>query len=120
MQPTRLKITVLLVPLAGGLVWWSWHAQAVPKTKARQRQSHPESKLARERTPLTVMLPLTDQPPAALNDRTFAQWRDCIRPKSSSATVNWLPTLWDGVIAAQTQDKPILLWAMNGHPLGCT
>jgi hypothetical protein len=28
--------------------------------------------------------------------------------------------LWDGVIAAQKQDMPILLWAMNGHPLACT
>ena len=36
------------------------------------------------------------------------------------ATVNWLPTFWDGVIAAQKQDMPILLWAMNGHPLACT
>jgi hypothetical protein len=120
MQPTKLKIIVLLLPLAGGLVWWSWHAHAVPKTKAPQRQSHPESKLARELTPLTVMLPLTDQPPAALNDRTFAEWCDRIRTKSCLATVNWLPTLWDGVIAAQKQDKPILLWAMNGHPLACT
>jgi hypothetical protein len=65
-------------------------------------------------------LPLADQPPAALNDTTFDKWSDRIRPKSFLATVNWLPTLWDGVIAAQKQDKPILLWAMNGHPLGCT
>jgi hypothetical protein len=36
------------------------------------------------------------------------------------ATVHWLPTFWDGVIAAQKQEKPILLWAMNGHPLACT
>ena len=61
--------------------------------------------------------------PAELNDQTFAQWRDRIRPKSEElcfATVDWLPTFWDGVIAAQKQDKPILLWAMNGHPLACT
>jgi len=63
---------------------------------------------------------LTNQPPAELNDRTCAQWRDCIRPESCFATVDWLPTLWDGVIVAQKQNKPILLWAMNGHPLGCT
>ena len=35
------------------------------------------------------------------------------------ATVNWLPRLWEGVIAAQKQDRPILLWAMNGHRLAC-
>jgi hypothetical protein len=62
-------------------------------------------------------------PPAGLNDETFARWRDRIRPKSDEQcfeTVNWLPTFWDAVIAAQEGDKPILLWAMNGHPLACT
>jgi hypothetical protein len=62
-------------------------------------------------------------PPAELNDQTFAAWRDRIRPKAPERcfeTVHWLPTFWDGVMAAQEQDKPILLWAMNGHPLACT
>jgi hypothetical protein len=70
-----------------------------------------------------VVLAVAAQPPAELNDRTFVQWCDRIRPKSEERcfeTVHWLPTLWDGVIAAQKQDKPILLWAMNGHPLACT
>lgn len=73
---------------------------------------------------LLVVVPVAAaQQPAELNDRTFAQWRDRIRPKAAELcfeTVHWLPTLWDGVIAAQKQDKPILLWAMNGHPLACT
>jgi hypothetical protein len=72
---------------------------------------------------LAVALAAAAQPPAELNDQTFGQWRDRIRPKSDEvcfATVNWLPTLWQGVIAAQKQDRPILLWAMNGHPLACT
>ena len=62
-------------------------------------------------------------PPAELNDQTFARWRDHIRPKGEELcfeTVPWLPTYWDAVIEAQRQDKPILLWAMNGHPLACT
>ena len=32
--------------------------------------------------------------------------------------LDWQPTLWDGVIAAHGANKPVLLWAMNGHPLG--
>lgn len=63
------------------------------------------------------------EPPAELTDKTFTQWRDRIRPKTDDLcfkTVNWLPTFWDGVMAAQKADKPILLWAMNGHPLACT
>jgi hypothetical protein len=72
---------------------------------------------------LVVVLAAASQPTAQLNDKTFAQWRDRIRPKSeelSFETVDWLPTFWEGVIAAQREDKPILLWAMNGHPLACT
>ena len=62
-------------------------------------------------------------PPGALTDKTLAEWRDRIRPKADDLchkTVDWLPTFWDGVMAAQKADKPILLWAMNGHPLACT
>jgi hypothetical protein len=58
-----------------------------------------------------------------LNDKTLASWRDRIRPKAQERcfeTVHWLPTFWDGVMTAQKADKPILLWAMNGHPLACT
>ena len=72
---------------------------------------------------LIVALAGADVPPAELNDTTFAAWRDRIRPKAaerSFETVHWLPTLWDGVMTAQKEDKPILLWAMNGHPLACT
>ena len=32
----------------------------------------------------------------------------------------WRPTFWEAVTEAARTDKPILLWAMNGHPLGCT
>jgi hypothetical protein len=72
---------------------------------------------------LAVALAAAEGPPAGLNDQTFASWRDRIRPRAAERcfeTVRWLPTLWDGVMAAQRQDKPILLWAMNGHPLACT
>jgi hypothetical protein len=64
-----------------------------------------------------------EDPPGELTDKTFALWRDRIRPKTDDLcfkTVKWLPTFWDGVMAAQIADKPILLWAMNGHPLACT
>ena len=72
---------------------------------------------------LVVALADAQGSPAGLNDTTFAAWRDRIRPKAperSFETVHWLPTFWDAVMAAQKEDKPILLWAMNGHPLACT
>ena len=62
-------------------------------------------------------------PPGELTDKTYVEWRDRIRPTTDDLcykTVDWLPTFWDGVVAAQKADKPILLWAMNGHPLACT
>jgi len=71
----------------------------------------------------TLVLAAAAGPPAELNDQTYAQWRDHIRPKVKETcfcTVPWRTTLWDAVIDAQQDDKPILLWAMNGHPLACT
>ena len=72
---------------------------------------------------LVVALAGAEGPPVELNDQTFASWRDRIHPKAAERcfeTVPWLPTFWDGVMAAQEEDRPILLWAMNGHPLACT
>lgn len=72
---------------------------------------------------LVVALPVPADPPAELNDKTFAEWRDRIRPTAaerSVETIDWHPTLWDGLMVAQKEDKPILMWAMNGHPLACT
>lgn len=72
---------------------------------------------------LAVVSPLWAESPAELTDKTFEAWRERIRPNAeerSVDTVDWQPTLWDGVMAAQKEDKPILMWAMNGHPLACT
>lgn len=37
-------------------------------------------------------------------------WRD----------VPWHPNFWNAVIEAQEKGQPVLLWAMNGHPMACT
>jgi hypothetical protein len=50
-------------------------------------------------------------------------WKSLIVPSASEARyeeVGWYPSMWSAVVEAQRQDKPVLLWAMNGHPLGCT
>ena len=55
-----------------------------------------------------------------LTDATFEKLRDAIRPTDEELVfmkVGWRPTFWDAVREAQETDKPILLWAMNGHPL---
>jgi hypothetical protein len=61
--------------------------------------------------------------PPELNDQTLAKWRDHIHPKPEEVSweeIPWRTTLWDAVVEAQEREKPILLWAMNGHPLACT
>jgi hypothetical protein len=57
------------------------------------------------------------------DEGNFAHWRDYIRPKPSELSFEecqWHPTFWEAVVEAQRTAKPILLWAMNGHPLACT
>jgi hypothetical protein len=34
--------------------------------------------------------------------------------------VPWQTSLWEARKQAAAQGKPILLWEMDGHPLGCT
>ena len=34
--------------------------------------------------------------------------------------VAWQPNLWEAREQAAASGKPIFIWSMNGHPLGCT
>lgn len=36
------------------------------------------------------------------------------------AQIPWRTDLWDARKQAAREGKPILLWEMDGHPLGCT
>jgi hypothetical protein len=36
------------------------------------------------------------------------------------AVIPWLTDLWQARQLAARQGKPLLLWEMDGHPLGCT
>ena len=36
------------------------------------------------------------------------------------AAIPWMTDLWQARQLAARQGKPILLWEMDGHPLGCT
>ncbi len=59
----------------------------------------------------------------AISASNFEQWRDHIRAKTSEldwSELQWLPSFHEGLTKAAAENKPLLLWAMNGHPLGCT
>jgi hypothetical protein len=58
-----------------------------------------------------------------LTDKNYEIWRDHILPDLSEMAWNqipWLSTFHDGIVSADAARKPLLLWTMNGHPLGCT
>ena len=62
-------------------------------------------------------------PVPVLTDDNLAHWRDTIRPAESETRwqqIPWRPAFWEGVLEAQKKEQPILIWAMNGHPLACT
>lgn len=53
----------------------------------------------------------------------YARWRDYLLPSASERShraIPWRASVLHGLIDAQVQDKPILLFLMNGHPLGCS
>ena len=71
--------------------------------------------------PMTAMLALLLA--QELTEESYAKWLEFIRPKAAELKwqeIAWRPTYWESVVEAQEKEKPILLWAMNGHPLACT
>lgn len=58
-----------------------------------------------------------------LNADNFQKWLEFIRPSESEGTyeqIGWRNKFWPAVEEARRLGRPILLWTMNGHPLGCT
>ena len=58
-----------------------------------------------------------------LTEQNYEMWRDYIKPTESDlmwASIPWRSSFQEGLIEANARQKPMLLWVMNGHPLGCT
>jgi hypothetical protein len=58
-----------------------------------------------------------------LDDQSFEQWRDYVRPQAKEERhleIRWRESFYIAINEARKTDQPVLLWAMNGHPLGCT
>jgi len=67
-------------------------------------------------------LPAPASPAAAAADE-FAARLQRIRPAADELAflaVPWRTELRTALVDGDAQDKPVLLWAMNGHPLGQT
>jgi hypothetical protein len=57
-----------------------------------------------------------------LSDDDVVRLRKVIRPlpgEDPFETIPWETTLWEARVKAAAAGKPILLWEMDGHPLGC-
>jgi hypothetical protein len=58
-----------------------------------------------------------------IEPRQFESLQALIRPQPSEEKwlqVPWQTNLWEARRKAAAEGKPILLWEMDGHPLGCT
>ena len=52
-----------------------------------------------------------------------ARLRDLVLPNPSEASyrkIPWRTSVMQGIVDAQKNDKPVMIYLMNGHPLGCT
>lgn len=80
--------------------------------------------LAAATTALALAGPAPAQQPAnPLTEATFDRLAAYIQPEPAECSwqdIQWLENLGKGLAAAVEQRKPVLLWAMNGHPQGCT
>ena len=57
-----------------------------------------------------------------LSDAEYASVLKTVRPapgEDKFDQVPWLISLWEARKHAAREGKPILLWEMDGHPLGC-
>ena len=54
---------------------------------------------------------------------SFRRLHTLIKPKAAEENwvqIPWMTSLWEARQRAAAEGKPILLWEMDGHPLGCT
>ena len=67
-------------------------------------------------------LVLTASAGEPIKPEQFDKLRAVIKPQSGEdkwAGIPWRTDLWQARKEAAAQGKPILLWEMDGHPLGC-
>ena len=63
-----------------------------------------------------------DVAPVGLAAEDAARVQSLVPPAAGEdpfAAIPWQVNLWDTRVLAAATGKPILLWEMDGHPLGC-
>ena len=65
----------------------------------------------------------TNKEQFSLTSKSYEMWRNYITPTKNESlwkSIPWRSSFRQGLLDAIEDQKPLLLWAMNGHPLGCT
>ena len=55
-----------------------------------------------------------------LNEERFKALMESIVPAENLSPIEWQPDLLEAQKMALEQKKPMFIWSMDGHPLGCT
>ncbi len=53
----------------------------------------------------------------------YAKRRDQVLPSTNEQSprkIAWRISVLHGIVDAQKNDRPVMIFLMNGHPLGCT
>ena len=71
---------------------------------------------------LLVAFPATQGYAEPLTDDEFRELHKQLQPDGDELwrTIPWKISLLDAQRSAAKENKPIFIWAMDGHPLGCT
>jgi hypothetical protein len=80
-------------------------------------------KLALAASALVCLALRAAEPARPLTSEQFSTLHALIKPAKDEdkwSQIPWQVNLWEARKEAAAQGKPILLWEMDGHPLGCT
>lgn len=71
---------------------------------------------------LGILTALTVQATFGLDQAAFEKLHRELQPdpKATWRTIPWKTSVLDAQAEAARTGKPIFIWAMDGHPLGCT
>ena len=71
---------------------------------------------------MTILVPFLVALTGAITDAEFRQLHAQLRPGQDELwrTISWTTSLLDAQRVAARDGKPLFIWAMDGHPLGCT
>ena len=70
-----------------------------------------------------ILCSCTQKEPFNLTEQNYELWKNYIKPTENDllwTSIPWRSSFREGLKEADAQKKPMLLWVMNGHPLGCT